>query len=107
MRKIIILLACLTMSGCQTSEQRAEKIGPEMVAYIECGMNTSRRLASSPSDPYSIAIAAQSICAAERLALHQAIESTYHVDVWRPLKASFDQSFLEDAVASVVKYRAA
>lgn len=109
MWKTHLLIWMLALSGCQTMEQssdaKAEKLGPTSKAYFRCGFAYADRLALSEEDPYYIAIAAKTSCARQRQDAIDVIQSTYNSDIWFDLQSGLDRSFREGVIGHVIQRR--
>jgi len=77
--KKVTLLCALAISGCQSDAQNtggaAQHWKPALNAYVACNYHRSKSAAAQPGDPLSLGIAVTRMCAAEKQAFWDVVNT--------------------------------
>lgn len=103
MRFRYALASATVLTGCVTDQPL--NIKAEMEAYISCTHANAVRFASQPGDPYSLAVAAEASCPAEKVAMMRSLNRQRGAGFALNATDDLERRNVRANIATIVKIR--
>jgi hypothetical protein len=97
-----LLVICLTLQGCLTTQDTAPR---NLDGYVKCNLAASRRVASQSGDAATLALAARGLCLKEEQRLYQELANEHGEITGHRLLQVYRDGVFEGNTTEVVRAR--